>query len=159
LNNEGYKNQVCIDFSEVVIKEMSTQFAAKEGIDWKVADVRHMTDFSSASFDAAIDKGTLDAMIHGSLWDPPKEVRNNTGQYIDEVSLTRGTRIRVDGADLAKQVARVLKPGGVFIYITYRQPHFMKKMLIREGIWDLQTIELKEDAGTFEYFSFVMTKK
>jgi len=31
-------------------------------------------------------QGTLDAMISGSLWDPPEEVRRNTKAYIDEVS-------------------------------------------------------------------------
>jgi hypothetical protein len=25
-------------------------------------------------------------MIHGSLWDPPDEVRGNVGKYIEEVS-------------------------------------------------------------------------
>jgi hypothetical protein len=32
-------------------------------------------------------------------------------------------------------------------------------MLIREGLWDLEVQPLKEDAGTFEYFSFIMTKR
>ena len=41
--------------------------------------------FPSNNFDVAIDKGTLDAMISGSLWDPPEQVRRNTGLYIDEV--------------------------------------------------------------------------
>jgi len=65
---------------------MASRFSAKEGIDWKVADVRDMKDFGDGVFDAAIDKGTLDAMIHGSIWDPPEDVRRDTGRYIDEVS-------------------------------------------------------------------------
>lgn len=93
----------------------------------------------SSSIDLAIDKGTLDAMISGSLWDPPEVVRNNTKKYIDEV-------------------VRVLKPGARFLYITYRQPHFMKPLLIREGKWELKMEELRDEGGTFEYFGFIITK-
>ena len=50
-------------------------------------DVRHMTDVADSSMDVVIDKGTLDAMISGSLWDPPEVVKVNTGLYVDEVSL------------------------------------------------------------------------
>jgi hypothetical protein len=57
------------------------------------------------------------------------------------------------------QVARALKPGGTFVYITYRQPHFIKPFLIKEVLWNLQVLELKEEAGVFEYFAFVMKKK
>ena len=44
-----------------------------------------MTEFEDNSFEAAIDKGTLDAMIWGSPWDPPPDVRKNTSEYINEV--------------------------------------------------------------------------
>ena len=47
-------------------------------------DVRHL-ELSDQLVDVAIDKGTLDAMIHGSLWDPPEDVRRNVGMYVDEV--------------------------------------------------------------------------
>ena len=60
-------------------------------------------------------------------------------------------------ADAAK-VARVLRPGGCWLYVTYRQPHFLKPLLSREGTWDV-TVETLEDApGTFEYFGFVIVK-
>lgn len=65
---------------------MRTKYANEKGIEWQVADTRDMKDFADGEFDIAIDKGTLDAMISGSLWDPPPEVRQNTGAYIDEVS-------------------------------------------------------------------------
>jgi hypothetical protein len=47
-------------------------------------DVRCL-EMPNGSVDVAIDKGTLDAMIHGSLWDPPEDVRCNVGKYVDEV--------------------------------------------------------------------------
>ena len=64
---------------------MSKRHIDSEGITWKQADVRQMDQIPSESVDVALDKGTLDAMIHGSPWDPPDEVLDNTGRYIREV--------------------------------------------------------------------------
>ena len=84
----GYKNQVCIDFSSIVIKETASRYASQQdSINWQVMDVRHMTEFDDNSFEVAIDKGTLDAMIWGSPWDPPPDVRKNTSEYISEVEV------------------------------------------------------------------------
>ena len=55
------------------------------GITWKHADVRQMDQIPSESVDVAFDKGTLDAMIYGSAWDPPDEVLDSTGRYVREV--------------------------------------------------------------------------
>lgn len=62
-----------------------------KGIEWRHADVRRMDDLPDKSIDVAFDKGTLDAMIHGSPWSPPDDVKENTSQYIREVSLIIGT--------------------------------------------------------------------
>jgi hypothetical protein len=51
---------------------------------WSVMDVRAL-ELPDRSVDVAIDKGTLDAMIHGSLWDPPEDVRSNVLKYVNEV--------------------------------------------------------------------------
>lgn len=61
------------------------RYASEKGIKWKVLDVRNMSEFKDGEFSVAVDKGTLDAMISGSPWNPPEEVKNNTGNYIDEV--------------------------------------------------------------------------
>jgi hypothetical protein len=52
----------------------------------------------------------------------------------------------------------VLKPGGKWLYITYRQPHFLRPLLQRDGIWSVDVHKLEDGPGTFEYFGFVMTK-
>lgn len=103
-------------------------------------DLRKL-ELEDASIDIAIDKSTLDAFLHGSLWDPPEDVRESVGAYVD-------------------QVARVLKPGGKWLYITYRQPHFMKPLLLREDKWTLavETLVDPDGVGVFEYFGFVMTR-
>ncbi|KAL2400001.1 hypothetical protein ABEF93_004178 [Exophiala dermatitidis] len=138
----GYKFQTCIDFSSVVISKMAAQHADKDGIQWVHGDVRDMkSQIPDDSVDVAFDKGTLDAMISGSPWDPPKVVRENVGRYLDEV-------------------ARVLRPGGVFLYVTFRQPHFMRPLLTRDQTWSLHLEELNdEQGGSFGYFGWVMEKK
>lgn len=68
---------------------MSERHAAIRGIEWRQADVRNMNTVRSRSVDVAFDKGTLDAMIHGSPWNPPVDVLENTGRYIREVISTR----------------------------------------------------------------------
>jgi hypothetical protein len=81
----GYKDQVCVDFSTVVVQAMLLRHENVGGITWKHADVRCMDQIPSESVDVAFDKGTLDAMIYGSPWDPPDEVLDNTGRYVREV--------------------------------------------------------------------------
>lgn len=73
------------------------------------------------------------------MWDPPDDVRENIERYL-------------------REVARVLVPGGIFLYISARQPHFMKSLLARE-YWDLSVETLPDrERGVFEYFAYVMKK-
>lgn len=67
---------------------MRERFAADSGIEWKSGDVRDLP-VPSNSIDVAFDKGTLDAMIFGSPWNPPEMVKENTGRYMDEVCAER----------------------------------------------------------------------
>ena len=78
-------------------------------------------------------------MLYGSQWDPPDEVQHNVQQYVNEVS-------------------RILKRGGKWLYITFRQPHFVKPQLVREGVWDVVVERLEDGPGSFEYFAYVMSK-
>lgn len=137
LHGLEYVNQTSVDFSEEVITAMQKKYEDLAQR-WQVMDVRDI-QLPSGSVDVAIDKGTLDAMLHGSLWDPPDDVRENVGRYV-------------------KEVERVLKPGGIWLYITYRQPHFMKPMLVREEAWKLEVEVITGGEGMFEYFGFVMRK-
>lgn len=85
------------------------------------------------------EKGTLVAMLYGSLWDPEDEVMANVKAYADEV-------------------ARCLKSGGKWLYIIFRQPHFLRLLLKREGTWKIEEQTLGGRDGTFEYFAFVITR-
>lgn len=61
-------------------------------------------------------------------------------------------------ADIFK-VFRVLRDDGAFLYITYRQPHFMRPVLNRDDIWDLHMETLSEGESSFDYYAFVLKKK
>ncbi|KAK8203596.1 hypothetical protein M8818_005246 [Zalaria obscura] len=75
-----YTKQTATDFSAVVIDNMR---AKHPDVEWRVMDIRSL-EFDDASFDIAIDKATLDAMLYGSLWDPEDEVKENVRRYVDE---------------------------------------------------------------------------
>jgi hypothetical protein len=85
LLERGYTNQICLDFSKVVVDLMKSRHTDKPQVEWKVGDVRDMIEIDTKSVDVAFDKGTLDAMIYGSPWSPPDEVLENSGRYMKEV--------------------------------------------------------------------------
>ena len=68
------------------------------GIEWRRLDVRDMVTalddaapdagIADVSVDVAFDKSTLDAMVFGSPWNPPTEVKENTERYLKEVCLS-----------------------------------------------------------------------
>ena len=51
----------------------------------------------------------------------------------------------------------MLKDDGVFLYITYRQPHFVKPILNRNGDWDLE-MEILGGGDSFEYYGYTLRK-
>jgi EEF1A lysine methyltransferase 4 len=88
----GYSNRISVDFSQVVINAMIIKYA-ELNTQWNVMDVRKL-NLSTATIDIAIDKGTLDMFIHGSLWDPPDDVRTNVGLYVGMTLIAVVTRVR-----------------------------------------------------------------
>ncbi|CAK7275232.1 hypothetical protein SEPCBS57363_006575 [Sporothrix epigloea] len=143
LEEREYRDQLCVDFSTTVITLMQKRYAGRT-MQWRTMDVREM-DLGPANIDVAFDKGTLDAMIHGSPWSPPDEVLDNTGRYL-------------------REVYRVLAEKGIFVYITFRQPHFIQPLFQKslEGVvgssWDMQLEILGGTGGTFNYYGWVITK-
>lgn len=93
MHEAGYKRIINIDISASAVKKMEEQYADL-AMEWHVMDATAMT-FEDASMDLAVDKGTLDAMMHGGE----------------------------SGEDLAKamtaEVWRTLKPGGLFVLISH----------------------------------------
>jgi len=138
-DSRGYTRQICVDFSTRVVEAMTERHKDKPGIDWRCLDVRNMAELADKSIGVAFDKGTLDAMIHGSPWSPPDDVRENTSKYMGEVH-------------------RLLSDDGVFLYVTFRQPHFMRILLNEQGLWDLDLQILGANDGGLEYYGWVIRK-
>lgn len=46
----------------------------------------------------------------------------------------------------------------MFLYITYRQPHFMKPLLNSTGIWHLE-MDVLSGESSFDYYGFILKKK
>ena len=88
----NFKNITNIDISDVVIGKMQKQFPEMK---WIVMDATKM-DFEDNSFDCAIDKGTLDAIMCGNDPSPP--------------------------AHMIREMHRVTKKGGHYCIITHGEP-------------------------------------
>ncbi|XP_062187458.1 uncharacterized protein LOC133890861 isoform X2 [Phragmites australis] len=95
--SDGYVEIVNIDISSVVIEMMRKKYFNVPQMQYLRMDVRDMSMFSDDSFDCAIDKGTLDSLMCGV--DAP-----------------------LSAAQMVLEVDRLLRPGGVFILITYGGP-------------------------------------
>ncbi|KAI9033996.1 S-adenosyl-L-methionine-dependent methyltransferase [Phycomyces nitens] len=134
---DGYKNITNIDYSKTVIENMKTRCAHMPEMEWLEMDIRDLK-FDSSSFDVVIDKGTMDALMcdRGDVWDPSEELIAEVKAEVDEVE-------------------RVVKVGGVFIYITFGQPHFRKRHLTRD-CWEIKTRTMGD---AFHYFFYTMRKE
>jgi hypothetical protein len=106
---------------------MKSRHTDKPQVEWMVGDVWNMAEIDSKSVTVVFDKGTLDAMIYGSPWSPPEEVLENSGRYINEIRLVKAEESKTDAN--RDKIMRVLEDDGVFLYVTYRQPHFIKPIL------------------------------
>ncbi|KAH7913846.1 S-adenosyl-L-methionine-dependent methyltransferase [Hygrophoropsis aurantiaca] len=135
--DDGYKNIVNIDYSSVVIRHMQERHAtSRPEMQWREMDVRNLSEFEDSFFDIAIDKGTMDAMMTSSsdVWDPPEQVIQDCTAEV-------------------KEVLRVLKkPSGIFLYITFGQPHFRRRYLSVPNT----TLKIKELGEMFHYYMYIL---
>ncbi|XP_044974263.1 EEF1A lysine methyltransferase 4-like isoform X1 [Hordeum vulgare subsp. vulgare] len=121
---DGYQNIVNIDISSVVIEHMKEKHMDIPQLTYMQLDVRDMSFFGDGSFDCIIDKGTLDAMMCGD--DAPH------GAY-----------------KMLTEVARLMRPGGIYILITYGAPKERLTLLNQVRChWD---VELYITPATPEY--------
>ncbi|KAJ7181096.1 hypothetical protein C8R46DRAFT_1159576 [Mycena filopes] len=129
-------NIVNTDYSSVVIEQMRRRHeGARPGMQWLEMDVRDL-EFEDGSFDVAIDKSTMDAMMSakGDVWDPPQQVVDDCTAEVDEAIRT------------------LKKTTGIFICLTFGQPHFRRRFLTRPDT----TLEVKELGEAFHYYLYVL---
>lgn len=133
---DGFKNMVNVDYSPAVIEKMSilTRETCPE-MSWECKDMRNLEGLASESFDVVLDKGALDALWAdgGSQWDPEEETKANVIASLNETY-------------------RVLKQGGIYLMISFGQPHFRKPLLSTPG-WPIEVIEFGM------YFIYAMKKE
>lgn len=106
---DGFTSATNIDVSKVVVDQMSERHKDKATVSWKVMNACHL-DFSDESFDCVVDKGTMDSILCG------EGSTSNTARMLSEV-------------------ARVLKPGGVFFMVSYGVPDNRLGYLESEYPW------------------------
>jgi EEF1A lysine methyltransferase 4 len=112
LYDDGFQNIVNIDFSKIVIDRMAEANQSRPHMTWLEMDMCDLT-FDDASFDVVIDKATMDALLvdEGSVWEPDPAIISSVDKMCGGVS-------------------RVLSPQGVFLQISFSQPHFRTKYLM-----------------------------
>ncbi|KAF9643714.1 S-adenosyl-L-methionine-dependent methyltransferase [Thelephora ganbajun] len=136
--DDGYKNITNVDYSSVVIDQMQRRhMTLRPGMEWMVADVRELP-FTAGTFDVALDKGTMDAMMttKGDVWDPPEQAIRDCNREVDDA-------------------LRVLSPTGLFLYLTFGQPHFRKRYLSKR---DTQ-LEVRQLGETFHYYFYILRRQ
>ena len=123
---DGHTGRIAnVDISPVITAYMQEKHARlPPTVSWEVGDATRLTAHADCSFDAVIDKGTLDALACGG----------------DSTGNTKA---------MARETLRVLRPGGVFIMITYGDPS--SRLFVLEPLaWDI-SLHL---AGACRSFAF-----
>ncbi|GJN15695.1 hypothetical protein PR202_gb02631 [Eleusine coracana subsp. coracana] len=111
--DDGYQDIVNIDISSVVIDQMKKKYHDKPQLKYIKMDVKDMSDFQSGSFDAVIDKGTLDSIMCG------QNSQENATKMLEEVN-------------------RILTETGVYILITYGDPSYRLRLLKDMQQWTVK---------------------
>ncbi|KAI3977285.1 hypothetical protein MKX01_030911 [Papaver californicum] len=132
--NDGFEDIVNINISSVVIEAMQTKYQDIPALKYIQMDVRDMSGFESGSFDAVLDKGTLDSIMCGH------NSQENASKMLEEVG-------------------RVLKDNGVYILITYGAPAYRLPMLKKLSLWTvkLHVVEKPMAEGNSEQIKWELT--
>jgi len=122
LHNDGYPDVVSIDISQKAIDLMTRKFAMTPDLTFLRMDMTAMT-FPDASFDTVFDKGTLDALYTGAKAMVPASVA---------------------------EVFRVLKPGGLFVSMSFGVPKYRKELTSPHGgAWkEFHSLEITSEKGS-----------
>jgi ubiquinone/menaquinone biosynthesis C-methylase UbiE len=133
LLSEGFDKVVSIDFSDVVISQMKKKYQGEAKLDWEVGDISKMK-FSNNSFDFVFDKATLDTVICG----------DNSNKTV---------------SSMLKEVCRVLKPGGIFVLISYGTPATRKRFFEGNQLNIIDTIKVEKQGIQNAYHYIYIIKK
>ena len=136
---DGAAKVASIDYSETCIRRMAERHAGNPALKFQTMDMRDLK-FEEASFDFVFDKGALDTVF----------CSENGAENVQKA---------------LRQIARVLKPGGVYLCVSYGMPEFRSAFLAQaEFDWSLKIEKLlkptvdgseeKTDAGKADGMSY-----
>ena len=135
LLEDGFEKVVSIDFSDVVIAQMKKKYQLEPKLEWESGDITKMK-FPNNSFEYVFDKATLDTLICG----------DNSNKVV---------------SSLLKEVSRVMKPGGIFVLISYGTPATRKRFFegAQTGLSIVDTVKVEKQGlpGTF-HFIYIIKK-
>lgn len=137
---DGITHITCSDLSPVAVQEMQKHLEAERctGVTVVVADMLDLP-FEDNSFDVVIEKGTMDVLFvnSGDPWDPKPETKKLVSSMLENVH-------------------RVLSPNGVFISISFSQPHFRRLVFEDEKYsWSMKWNTFGDG---FHYFFYSLRK-
>ncbi|CAN6548389.1 unnamed protein product [Malus baccata var. baccata] len=112
--DDGYEDVVSIDISSVVIQTMQSKYSNRPHLKYLQMDVRDMSAFETASFDAVVDKGTLDSLLCGS------NSRQNATEMLEEVWRYKSVSISKCGCP---------KLLVLFIFLILFTHHILKRLI------------------------------
>ncbi|GAB2229664.1 hypothetical protein Droror1_Dr00013914 [Drosera rotundifolia] len=137
---DGIINITCSDLSPVAVCSMRNRLLSKgyHGIKTMVADMLDLP-FSDETFEVVIEKGSMDLLFvnSGDPWNPHPEAVSKV-------------------MSMLRVVHRVLKPDGIFISISFGQPHFRRPLFeAPEFTWSM---EYSTFGDGFHYFFYALKK-
>ncbi|XP_031286674.1 EEF1A lysine methyltransferase 4 isoform X1 [Pistacia vera] len=140
LYNDGITDITCIDLSAVAIGKMQERLRLKGYKEIKVLEA-DMLDlpFSAECFDVVIEKGTMEVLFvnSGDPWNPRPETVTKVMAMLEGVH-------------------RVLKPDGIFISISFGQPHLRRPLFnAPKFTW---SFEYSTFGDGFHYFFYILRK-
>ncbi|TKR93248.1 hypothetical protein L596_007742 [Steinernema carpocapsae] len=129
----GFTDVTNVDFSEILIENGKQRYPEMK---WVCNDMRTLHSIPSGSMDVVVEKASIESLLvaERSQWDP-------SDQAISDVDA------------ILRSVQRVLKHDGIFISISFTQPHFRIPAIIRNPGWSC-TVETFGDY--FHYYCYVM---
>ncbi|KMT00506.1 hypothetical protein BVRB_9g218050 [Beta vulgaris subsp. vulgaris] len=137
---DGIKNVTCTDLSPIAVDNVQKRllFKGYKEIKAMVADMLNLP-FTDDTFDVVIEKGTMDVLFvdSGDPWNPKAETVSRALAMLEGIH-------------------RVLKPDGIFISISFGQPHFRRPIFEAPSF----TWSMKWDTfgDGFHYFFYTLKK-
>jgi SAM-dependent methyltransferase len=139
LFDAGFHGITNVDISPTCIDLMKG--SDTRGMKWEICNMLEPFPYASDSFDLALDKASLDAIILDGAdhWEIEEDVYQTAATYFREVS-------------------RVLTPGGVFLQISFGQPHFRRRLFEREEFHWTVNVHTLQPTHSFHFFVYECRK-